>query len=83
MSDSRPSTYAVAAIRERFARVSRELVAVEKQSRDLREAHTALSQTLRMFDPDAGSVAPRRPTGAFGRAADQSRADWCWTSPSL
>ena len=40
-----------------------ELIAVEKQWRSLREAHHALSQTLRMFDPDAESypIKPKRP----------------------
>jgi hypothetical protein len=31
------------------------LIAIEKRWRTLREAHHALSQTLRMFDPDAYS----------------------------
>jgi hypothetical protein len=63
MRDSRPNSHAIAAIRDRLGRVSGELIAVEKQWRDLREQHHALSQTLRMFDPDADSsaVAPKRP----------------------
>jgi hypothetical protein len=63
MHDSRPNSHAIAAIRARLAKVSGELIAVEKEWRKLREAHHALSQTLRMFDPDADghSVKPKRP----------------------
>jgi hypothetical protein len=63
MYDSRPNTHAAAAIRERLAEVSGELLAVEKRWRSLREARVALNQTLRMFDPDADRrpVKPKRP----------------------
>jgi hypothetical protein len=61
MYDSRPNSHAVAAIRERLAKVSGELIVIEKRWRSLREAHHALSQTLRMFDPSAGPIAPKRP----------------------
>jgi hypothetical protein len=63
MSASPPNAHAISAIRERLAKVSGELIAVEKEWRTLREAHYALSQTLRMFDQDADSypVKPRRP----------------------
>ena len=62
MHDSRPNSHAIAAIRDRLAKVSGELIAVEKHWRDLREVHHTLSQTLRMFDPDADSnpVKPKR-----------------------
>lgn len=58
-----PNSHAVAALRKRLAEVSGELVAVDKRWRSLREQHHALSQTLRMFDPDANShpVRPKRP----------------------
>jgi hypothetical protein len=57
------NSHAISAIRERLAEVSGELLAVEKQWRCLREAHAALSQTLRMFDPEADRhpVRPKRP----------------------
>lgn len=63
MAASPSNPHAVSAIRKRLAEVSGELVAIEKQWRTLREEHHALSQTLRMFDPDADShpVKPRRP----------------------
>jgi hypothetical protein len=63
MAASPPNTHAVAAIRKRLAEVSGELIAIEKRWRTLREAHRALSQTLRLFDPDADShpVKPKRP----------------------
>jgi hypothetical protein len=62
MSEPRPNTHAVSAIRARLAEVSGELIAVEKRWRSLREAHHSLSQTLRMFDPDAdaGQIRPKR-----------------------
>lgn len=63
MAVSPSNSHAVAAIRNRLAEVSGELIAVEKRWGSLREAHAALSQTLRMFDPNAEShpVKPKRP----------------------
>jgi hypothetical protein len=63
MSASPSNTHAIAAICKRLAEVSGELIAIEKRWRTLREAHHALSQTLRIFDPDADShpVKPKRP----------------------
>jgi hypothetical protein len=63
MAISPSNTHAVAAIRKRLAEVSGELIVVERRWRSLREAHHALSQTLRMFDPEAAShqVKPKRP----------------------
>jgi hypothetical protein len=63
MASSPPNAHAIATIRTRLAEVSGELVAIEKRWRSLLEAHHALSQTLRMFDPDADShpVKPKRP----------------------
>jgi hypothetical protein len=63
MAASPSNTHAVSAIRNRLAEVSGELIAVEKRWRSLREAHHALSQTLRIFDPDAdaGQIKPKRP----------------------
>ncbi len=63
MASSSSNSHAAAAIRDRLAEVSGELIAVEKRWRSLREAHAALSQTLRMFDPDADRrpVKPKRP----------------------
>jgi hypothetical protein len=63
MSASPPNAHAISAIRERLAKVSGELIAIEKQWRALREAHHALSQTLRMFDPsdDLYQIRPKRP----------------------
>jgi hypothetical protein len=63
MATSPSNTHAVSAIRNRLAEVSGELIAIEKRWRSLREAHHALSQTLRMFDPDADRhpVKPKRP----------------------
>jgi hypothetical protein len=66
MATSPSKTHAVSAIRERLAKVSGELITVEKQWRSLREAHHALSQTLRMFDPDADSYAVK-PKRAYKR----------------
>jgi hypothetical protein len=63
MAASPSNTHAAAALRKRLAEVSGELLAIEKRWRGLREAHAALSQTLRMFDPEADShpVKPKRP----------------------
>jgi hypothetical protein len=63
MTKLQSNAHAVAAIRERLAAISGELLAMDKRWRELREAHAALSQTLRMFDPgaDGRPVAPKRP----------------------
>jgi len=55
--------HAVSAIRKRLAEVSGELITIEKRWRVLREEHHALSQTLRMFEPnaDVGQIKPKRP----------------------
>src|SRR5579863_10322124 len=57
------NSHTVSAIRKRLAEVSGELIAIEKRWRTLREEHHSLSQTLRMFDPnaDAGQIKPKRP----------------------
>src|SRR5579872_3171096 len=56
------NSHAVSAIRKRLAEVSGELIAVEKRWRVLREEHHALSQTLRVFDPnaDVNQIKPKR-----------------------
>lgn len=63
MAGPRSNPHAVSAIRKRLAEVSGELIAVEKRWRTLREEHHVLSQTLRMFDPEAdvGQIKPKRP----------------------
>jgi len=75
MCDSKPNRQAAAAIRERLAEISGELLAMDKRWRELREAHAALSQTLRMFDPDADGalIAPSGPLGALGRQRSGAR----------
>ena len=62
MAASPPNTHAASAVRKRLAEISGELIAIEKRWRTLRDAHHALSQTLRMFSPDVSSqIKPKRP----------------------
>jgi transposase len=69
MHDSRPNAHAIAAIRERLAKVSGELIAVEKLWRDLREAHYALERAVFLTEsgfPNRLSSDSRFGSGGFG-----------------